>query len=238
MGDGGDPFDRYERSSDYEAAVAESIAFAHVGHEMFIRAKAMALLDVVERRVGPVGALDFLDVGCGVGAMQRYVAPLVARSVGIDTSVESVSAARREHPTSELAAYDGGHIPFDDGSFDVTFAVNVVHHVEPEDRPAFAAELVRVTRPTGIVVVFEQNPLNPLTRLAVARCAFDEGVVLWGRGRVRGLLAAAGSNVVECRYVLFFPIDRGWARAAERRLGWLPAGAQHMVAARPAHSKA
>jgi SAM-dependent methyltransferase len=234
----GDPFDRYEEASDYEAAVAQSIAFAHVGHEMFIEAKALALVEVVERLLGTTTALDFLDVGCGVGAMQKYVRPVARRSVGIDTSAESIAAARRQHPESELSAYDGERIPFDDASFDVTFAVNVVHHVDPPERARFAAELSRVTRASGLVVIFEQNPLNPLTRLAVARCAFDEGVVLWGRGRIEELVAGTGGTVVDRRYILFFPIHRDWARSIERRLGWLPLGAQHMVAARPGHSKA
>ncbi len=228
-----DPFDRYEQASDYQAAVAESIAFAHVGHEMFIKAKAIALFDVVERHFGRSDGLDYLDVGCGVGAMQRYVAPKARRSCGIDTSAESIGAALRGHPDSELAAYDGTVIPFDDATFDVTFAVNVVHHVEPPERPDFARELLRVTKPGGLAVVFEQNPYNPLTRLAVARCAFDEGVVLAARRRIRRLIEDAGGSVVSSRYVLFFPVDRDLARSVEARLGWLPLGAQHYVAARP-----
>jgi SAM-dependent methyltransferase len=228
-----DPFDRYEQASDYEAAVAESIAFAHVGHEMFIEAKALALFDAVRRHVGTAEGLDYLDVGCGVGAMQRYVAPVAGRSVGIDTSAESIGAARRDHPDADLQAYDGVVVPFDDDSFDVTFAVNVVHHVEPPDRQSFARELLRVTRPRGLTVVFEQNPYNPLTRLAVARCAIDEGVVLATRRTIRRLLEEAGGLVVDARYVLFFPVDRGLARSVEAKLGWLPLGAQHYVAARP-----
>jgi hypothetical protein len=90
-----------------------------------------------------------------------------------------------------------------------------------------------VTKPAGLAVVFEQNPYNPLTRLAVARCAFDEGVVLATRRRIRRLLEGAGGAIVASRYVLFFPIDRDVARSVEARLGWLPLGAQHYVAARP-----
>lgn len=228
-----DPFDDYGDRGDYEAAVADSIAFAHVGHEMFISAKARSLLALVRHRFGRVDGLSFLDVGCGVGAMQRYIAPVAARSVGIDTSGSSIEAARRAHPGSELVAYDGSRIPFGDGEFDVTYAVNVLHHVKPSERAAFAAELLRVTRTGGLVAVFEQNPFNPLTRLAVARCAFDEGVVLASRRRVLDLMEAAGGHVVESRYILFLPLDRGWARRFEDGLGWLPLGAQHLVAVEP-----
>lgn len=226
-----DEADRFGDHQRYESAVEQSIAFAHVGHEMFIEAKALALVDAVERHCGAPAGLDFLDVGCGVGAMQRYVAPIARRSVGIDTSSESIDAAVARHPDTEFILYSGESIPFQDASFDVVMVVNVIHHVEPLERAAFASELMRVTKPSGLVVVFEQNPLNPLTRVAVSRCEFDEGVTLTAKPGVERLLRAAGADVLETRYILFFPVDRPWARAAERRLGWLPLGAQYMVAA-------
>jgi len=231
-----DPFDRY--AGDYEGAVERSIAFAHVGHEMFIKAKARVLLHTVDRHLGTPGGKSFLDVGCGVGAMQRYVAPVAGFSAGVDTSADSIEAAKMASPGSELAGYEGSVLPYPDDRFDVTFAVNVVHHVDPPDRPIFAAELARVTRPGGLVIVFEQNPLNPLTRLAVARCDFDEGVVLTGRSGVRRLLTGNGLGIVDARYVLFFPVDAGLARRLEDFLGWLPLGAQYMVAGRKPQSNA
>jgi SAM-dependent methyltransferase len=188
---------------------------------------------VIERRLGDPGTLEFLDVGCGVGAMQRYVAPVARHSVGVDTSHVSIEAARELHSRAEFHSYAGGPVPFDDDSFDVVFAVNVVHHVDPDDRIGFFHELARLTRPAGLAVVFEQNPYNPLTRLAVSRCAFDDGVVLASRRAVADLVTTARMTTVESRYILFFPIDRRWARDAEQRLGRFPLGAQHMVAARP-----
>jgi hypothetical protein len=106
-----------------------------------------------------------------------------------------------------------------------------VHHVLPADRPGLAAELARVAAPGGLVVLFEHNPWNPLTRLAVSRCAFDDDAVLLGRGETRSLLAAAGLDPVEARYILFFPWSGELLRSIERRLGRLPLGAQHYSAA-------
>ena len=54
-----------------------------------------------------------------------------------------------------------------------------------EITPAFVAELARVVRPGGLVVVFEHNPLNPLTRLVVSRVTFDDGVRLLRSGERR-----------------------------------------------------
>jgi SAM-dependent methyltransferase len=117
-------------------------------------------------------------------------------------------------------------LPYDSGSFDVAFAVCVLHHVDPAARRQFTAELARVTRPGGLTVVFEHNPFNPLTRLAVARCEFDEGVELLRRRELQRLLAPA-LREVESRYLLFVP----WrAERLERALGGVPLGAQYYVA--------
>ena len=87
-------------------------------------------------------------------------------------------------------------------------------------------------RPGGIVAVFEHNPLNPLTRLVVARCEFDEGVQLLSTRKVRELLAHAGLHPLERRYILFFPWRAAFLQRLEARLGPVPLGAQHLTAAR------
>jgi SAM-dependent methyltransferase len=228
------PFDEFGDVDRYAREMEASIAFAHVGHEMFVRAKAVALLDVVERQVGDPSELDLLDVGCGVGAMQHFVAPRVRRSVGIDPSAETASAARTLHPNSQIDVLESELLPYPDGSFDVAFAVNVLHHVDPPNWERFTSDVARVVRPGGLVVFFEQNPWNPLTRMVVGRCAFDDGVTLLSRTRVESLMTSAGLESIERRYLLFFPLDRPWARGIERKLGWLPLGAQHMVVGRRA----
>ena len=83
-----------------------------------------------------------------------------------------------------------------------------------------------MTRPGGLVAVFEHNPLNPLTRLVVRRCAFDEGVVLVRRRDLERLVASGGRDVAS-RYLLFTPWKATWA--LERRLGGVPFGAQYVT---------
>lgn len=147
---------------------------------------------------------------------------------------EAVAVAADTNPAATYQAYDGTRLPFDDDSFDLAFAICVLHHVEPVDRAAFVAEAARVVRPGGLVAVFEHNPWNPLTRVAVDRCEFDEGVTLLPRREVARLLADAGLTVEQRRYLLFLPVDAGWAHRADRALAWLPLGGQHQVVAQVA----
>jgi len=220
-------FDAY--ADRYGEAVDEAIGFAGQEHAFFLEAKAARLLDLAHRRLGDPSALRALDVGCGAGLMDGYLGAL-GRLEGVDVSPEMVAVARRENPGVSYEVADGARLPYEDGAFDLAFAVCVLHHVPPGERPAFAGELRRVLRPGGLVVVFEHNPLNPLTRLVVSRCVFDEDAVLLGRRETRARLAGAGLTPEEERYILFFPW-RGLARS-ERALSRVPLGAQYYVAAR------
>ena len=79
-------------------------------------------------------------------------------------------------------------------------------------------------------MIFEHNPLNPLTRWAVAHCPFDEGVVLLRVGEV-GSLLTSGLEFLHLDYIVFFPKWLKRLRSFERFLGWCPAGAQHVTVA-------
>jgi SAM-dependent methyltransferase len=125
-------------------------------------------------------------------------------------------------------------LPFVDGTFDVAFTACVFHHIEPDARRRWAAELARVVRPGGAVIVFEHNPLNPLTRMVVRRVPFDAGVKLLGGRETRRHLRAAGLHVSSPVYYGFFPRLLAALRPAEPWLRWLPMGAQYYVVGRRA----
>jgi SAM-dependent methyltransferase len=129
--------------------------------------------------------------------------------------------------------YDGRRLPFPDGHFDVSFAACVLHHVPPPQWDGFVAELHRVTCWGGLVVLFEHNPANPLTRRAVRACPFDEDVVLLRPQWVTAACRRAGGRVLARRYTMFAPVDWRLVRRAERTIGRMPLGAQYMVASTP-----
>jgi len=120
-------------------------------------------------------------------------------------------------------------LPFEDQTFDVAFAITVLHHVEPTQWPSCVKELHRVLRPSGLGVVFEHNPFNPLTRLAVHRCEFDEDAVLLTRRQTRRLLTAR-FHIVDGGYILVTPWDNSVARRLDQTVKSLPFGAQYYVA--------
>jgi ubiquinone/menaquinone biosynthesis C-methylase UbiE len=222
-------FDLYKNR--YEREVQKSIGFVHQDLSFFTQAKVRHILDLAGRRLGDPAALDVLDVGCGAGVTDVSLTPRFRSLHGVDISEGLLDDARLANPGGTYCSYDGRQLPFLEARFDLTFAICVLHHVSPPQWQAFVQEMARVTRAGGLVAVFEHNPMNPLTRLAVSRCEFDEDAVLLGRRVTEKLLSGAGLGAAESRYILFFPWAVPFAERIEGAVKRLPLGAQYFVAA-------
>jgi ubiquinone/menaquinone biosynthesis C-methylase UbiE len=223
-------FDRF--SGNYRDETQRSIDFIGQEHDFFVQTKVRHLLRVATRRVGDPKGLKVLDVGCGVGLTDIHLVGHVAGVFGTDISKESIEVAATRVPAATYLAYDGKALPFPDDSFDITFAIGVVHHASPQEWGDLVREMQRVTRSNGLVVVFEHNPYNPLTRKAVRACAFDEGVELLSKTTTTRLMRTSGLDVVDDAYIVFFPWSFPGADRLESLLRWLPLGAQYFVAGR------
>jgi SAM-dependent methyltransferase len=225
-------FDQYRTS--YNRTVDDSISFSGLKHDFFLQAKVEPLAGLIARRgiAGNDSTVRALDVGCGVGALHPYVKPLFSALSGCDISAESIARAREENPGVAYTAYSGLALPYADGAFDLAFAVCVAHHVPPKHWPDFFAEMRRVVRPGGAVAVIEHNPLNPLTRLAVLRCPFDQDAVLISRRKAGRLLQAAGLSELDGEHFLMFPFANSFAHKVEGWFSGLPLGAQYICSGR------
>jgi ubiquinone/menaquinone biosynthesis C-methylase UbiE len=103
--------------------------------------------------------IDVLDVGCGSGIATQLLAEAGAHVTAIDLTAWAVETTRRRLAAfgldGEVLQEDAEQLPFDDASFDLVFAWGVIHHSSDMDRAL--AELVRVTRPGGQVVLMVYN---------------------------------------------------------------------------------
>jgi SAM-dependent methyltransferase len=219
--------DRYREELD------RAVSFAGTSHDFFTRAKAEELLRLARVHLGDPARLDALDVGCGVGLTDRHLVGRFRSLTGTDVSRGVLETAAHENPGVRYELAERGRLPFPDNAFHVAFAVCVVQVVPTEERPRFVAELARVTRPDGLVVVFEHNPSNPLTRLVVRRCEFGGDARMLRMAEAERLLQENGVTPVDRGFLLLFPSRRKRVLAAERALRRLPLGAQYYVAGRP-----
>lgn len=147
--------DRFARTAERTAALQD------------VRAGRFAA--EVRAFVAPAGDERALDAGCGAGALALALAPLVREVVGVDRVPELLVEARLRAPANaEFVEGDVTALPFDSFAFDLAGSVRVLHHVA---RPELAvAELARVTRPRGLVLVVDQiADVDPLVALELDR---------------------------------------------------------------------
>lgn len=163
---------------------------------------------------------DVLDVGCGVGhwgMLLASVMPEHVRFTGIDREPSWVEQARTRALALGLEgrfSYRQGEaerVPFPDDSFDLTTCQTVLIHLP--DPAAAVSEMMRVTRPGGLVAVAEPNNLtaallldsisnrssvDEIVELVRFQLICERGKVALGEGdnslgdRVPGLFVAQG----------------------------------------------
>lgn len=155
---------------------------------------------------------------------------------GIDVASTVVDEARTANSDVTYHDYDGGRLPYPDHSFDVAYTIAVMHHVPPVQWPAFLQEMRRVVRPNGMIIIFEHNPINPLTQWIVRTCPIDDNAVLLSNRTLSRLVRNAQLSNIESKYILFTPLDGPRYRWFDKMIGWLPLGAQYYVSARVAVS--
>jgi ubiquinone/menaquinone biosynthesis C-methylase UbiE len=103
-----------------------------------------------------------IDVGCGASddvlAMARLVGPS-GRTVGMDASEKMIEESRRRSKglslPVEFIAGDAHNLDFADGTYDAARADRVFQHLEDPEKAL--AELIRVTRPGGRIVVTDPD---------------------------------------------------------------------------------
>ena len=187
------------------------------------------------RSAGP--SFRVLDYGCGTGTLLRLMreAGLQVGLAGCDISGQMLEEGARCWPANltrpELLRQDGAAVPFGDSKFDLVIISAVLHHVPLVDRAGVFAALHRSLRPQGKVVVFEHNPLNPVTRYVVAHTPIDQNAILLRARETEEQFRAAQFENVRTRYLMFFPPRLKSLVACEAALGWLPLGAQYATTA-------
>jgi SAM-dependent methyltransferase len=197
-------FDDY--ASSYAEMHAQSIRLSGESPDYFAEYKIRELhrLTIIWGMTRP----KILDFGSGIGNslphLRRYFPDGFV--VTADVSEESLQQAQLVHGArEEQLLIENERVPAPDGAFDIVFAACVFHHIVHSDHHDCLRELARLTRPGGRLVLFEHNPLNPLTRKAVRDCPFDANAHLIAAGEMQRRIADAGWTKARHNFHVFFP---------------------------------
>lgn len=225
-------FDQYR--DNYSSQIDDAIRFSGKSHDYFTRVKADYLIKVLKEATPKTSPIRLLDIGCGHGIIHPFLLnkELPLEIVGVEIAASVLDVARQNNPTVTYDSYAGEILPYATASFDAAVTITVMHHVPPQQWSAFLAEMKRVVRPGGLVVVFEHNPYNPLTARIVRNCPIDENAVLLPSQCLKRLMRGVGLADVKARFILLTPFEAAPFAFAERIAARLPLGAQYYAAAR------
>lgn len=152
----------------YDRAVAlapeAAVALYSLGAPAILE-RASAELAALLDEWGLLGAeRDALDIGCGIGRIERAVAPYLRHIVGIDLSPAMVAEATRrcaDLGNVAFAVCDGRRLPhFSHTRFDLILAVDsfpCVVSAEPEIARRYVCDAARVLRPGGALAIFNYS---------------------------------------------------------------------------------
>lgn len=170
-----------------------------------------------------------IDVGAGTGMFTHWWTQLGAKVVGLELSENMI---RRSACPELMQIGDAYEIPFDDDSFDVAFAGNLLHHLERPDHAL--REMARVAQ-RGVAIV-ECNRNHPPMAVFGAVSSVCRGLLSYTRSSTEDVVRAAGLDLVASSLHGYVYENRSpratlpLARQLERRLN---GGAYILLAARP-----
>lgn len=143
---------RKERESDYWQGVAKSV-FEN-GH---IKANIHKVEQVVARILDKVTMIDqdVLEVGIGCGLVAGVINMFTLgnwRYIGTDMAPSFVEHAEKHFHLKAVQA-DVTSLPGADGQYTRVLCLDSLEHVHPEDRERGYAEIARVTKKNGILLI-------------------------------------------------------------------------------------
>ncbi|MEP6761834.1 MAG: class I SAM-dependent methyltransferase [Sporichthyaceae bacterium] len=145
-----------ERGLSRSVALLRAFAVEQTAPEIFYGALAADSVRLVEDYTNLSGR-KVLDVGAGPVQFAHAFAERGAFYIGVDADERAVGVSDMAGTTAIVA--QGERLPLRPASVDVAFSSNVLEHVR---RPSVLTdEMVRVTRPGGLIMISYTNWLSP-----------------------------------------------------------------------------
>ena len=222
-------------ANTYNQVLDASIGFSGDDSSYFAKYKVRDLhRELTAQGCDTSASLRLLDFGCGVGASIPYIRRHFAQSelLGVDVSEESLGEAQSRYGSfASFLKMSENKLPVGVKALDAAYAMCVFHHIDECQHVELLSQIRSRLKPGGLLMVYEHNPLNPLTVRVVNNCPFDVNAKLIEASLMVQRCQQAGFRDVSVKYRVFFPGILRMFRFTERLLTWLPLGGQYYVRA-------
>jgi SAM-dependent methyltransferase len=125
----------------------------------WIQGRCLALLSKVRARIvfrfaGSIEGKRVLDFGCGDGKFSSLLLECKPSFLaGVDISEAAVAFAKAHIPQGEFIAVAKPPLPFESGSFEALFCLDVIEHIPDDEAAPWKKELLRVLRQGGKLII-------------------------------------------------------------------------------------
>lgn len=118
------------------------------------------------------GKMALLDIGCSDGSFAAHAGEVLSAAThGVDIASTAVRKAKRVLDTAKCFDINNP-LPFDDNSFDIVFALEVIEHVFDTD--LLVSEIRRVLKRGGAVILSTPNLASLKNRVRLALNRYPE----------------------------------------------------------------
>jgi len=145
---------------------AEETDVEKIKVETFFEASTAPENRFILSKLGDLAGKTILELGCGFGEGSIYFALKGAFCIATDFSPVMIEQAqrlaRRYGVTVDWRVMDASNIDYSDSTFDIVYAANLLHHVEPLGT---IREMHRVLKPGGHMCFWDPLRHNPVINL-------------------------------------------------------------------------
>lgn len=224
----------HDNVQDYDGQCAQGLKYSGESRLYFAKGR-LSYLQKWWSKAARKNPEVIIDYGCGTGEITSLLATLFpyAQVIGCDVSPACVTYAK-QHYASEWVSFQ----LISDGKIQcppaqLIHSNGVVHHIPLDQRDSVFKSLGESLTADGILALFENNPINPGTRLVMAKIPFDRDAIPVNYWEVRNRMHKANLLPINIAFLFYFPSLLSFLRPLERCLVKLPLGAQYAVFAHP-----
>ena len=200
-------------------------------HDYFLKLKCNLITKIIKKHF--LHKPQIADFGCGTGEAIVILSPFVDFCVGIDSSPMMIQFAKKKSiPNADFFLCDCRKSSLARNVVDLVFSMTLFHHVEGFfNKIHILKEMMRVAKPNGLILIFEHNPLNPITRLIFQREPLDREARMVSPLYMKKLCKYAEYKQFSISYLAYFPKQLAMLSRSEFLLERLPFGGQYVVIA-------
>lgn len=222
-------FDSY--ADNYEESLNRGISLSGESMHYFAHERVAHVRNIVSTFRTDVKFV--LDYGCGTGSGIPHLKNAYpdASIFGVDLSYASINKAKELYQMPGVHFHTIMRFP-DSLKFDLVFCNGVFHHIPPDKRSAALAWIRSIMGKSGYFSLWENNPLNPGTKLVMRRIPFDRDAVTISPSSCSRMLHGEGFEILNRSSHFFFPKCLKMFRPLEPLLSPTMLGAQYCLVSR------